>query len=779
MSTADDREWFIENTRADAAALDQFAAVCNISNGYLGLCGRIGERRTGRSPMTIINGVYDEIDQFGTLGPYRPDQRYLDPEQMKHPRKSPAIANLPNPLALRVFLDDEELIFENGTTTNFLQRLDLRRGLYSYEYDFQDAHSRTTRIEMRRFASLGQAHRVHLRYRVTPLNHAARLTIQAGIDAATHSNTTRERQYIVREKGNPVSGQVRLRAATPARKHDVFIAACHRFVDAAPEVAPEILDEEHGIYTCSVFQGAPGRSVTMETVIVVASSEDARHRVTVDLEKECEAAAGRDFEVALNEQTAAWAELWERADVRIEGDAQARLYLRFCVYHLLAAAPRFTDRLSVPVKLLSGEYYQGNTFYDTELYIVPFYAFVAPEYARTCLRYRYHGLVAGRAIARDLGRHGAKFAWQSGPYGEECLGPWYRFVHTNIHIDADVAYSLMLYFSATGDSAFLHEYGLDILVESARFYHSRTSAAHEGGCLSLRDVAGPDEGHCESIDNFYTNYLAQKTLSWAAEQIERLAQTEPEEYQRVAARLRLERDEHEKWKETAVRLRILRDPETELIEQCEDFFRLPFPPVDLLEGRKEWFTTVYPYQALNQPDVLLAFSLFPDDFDEATWRRNYDYYYKLSMNFSSMSFAVNSLTSLRLNQVEEAYSQFMIAAGMDLDESLTGRRDTQQGLHGTAMAGAWQAAIFGFAGVRVVENELRIDPRLPAAWKSISFRLVLRGVRVAIRITRDRVRLVPLDGRSPALSMRVAGRQIAWPDGNEIEVVYVHAPGSR
>ena len=771
MTNANDANWMVVNTRADAAALDQFASVCTISNGYFGINGRLAEQRAGRCPMTIINGVYDEIDQFGTLGPYQPDQRYLDAEQMKYPRKSPAIANLPNPLSIRVFLDEEELTFDSGKPTNFRQSLDLRNGLYSYEYELQDARGRVTRIEMERFAPLKHAHRVYMRYRVTPQNHTARLTVLSGIDGTTVSNTTRERQYEIRRKWSASAGQIRLHAITPARKQDVLLGVTQRLIDAISSTPAEIHEEEQGIYTRYSVKTTSGQSIVIEKSIVLASSEDARHHIAVDFEKECQAASEKGFEAALAEQTAAWAELWKQADVEIEGDDRAQLTLRFCIHHLLAAAPRFSDRLSVPVKLLSGEYYQGNTFYDTELYIIPFYTFAAPEYARTCLNYRYHGLVAGRSIARELGYRGAKFAWQSGPYGEECLGPWYRFVHSNIHIDADVAYSLMLYHAASGDDAFMQECGLELLVEAARFYHSRAALELEGGGQSLADVAGPDEGHCESTNNFYTNYLAKKTLRWAADGVDRLAEHMPEEHRRIMSRLRLEPGEIDNWRETANDLRILQNPETKLYEQCENFFTLPLPPVDLLEGRQEWFTTVYPYQALNQPDVLLAMSLFRDEFNDETWRANYDYYRKLSMNFSSMSFAVNSLTATRMGDLDEGYTQFLIAAGMDMDESLTGRRDTHQGLHGTAMAGAWHAVIFGFAGVCLNDRELSINPRMPREWESMTFDLALRGAKLRIHITREEVQLRISGKMEPAFSVRVADTQVALTEQDEIRVM--------
>jgi len=95
-----------------------------------------------------------------------------------------------------------------------------------------------------------------------------------------------------------------------------------------------------------------------------------------------------------------------------------------------------------------------------------------------------------------------------------------------------------------------------------------------------------------------------------------------------------------------------------------------------------------PYQALNQPDVLMAMALLPDNFDADTLRANWEYYRDKSLNFSSMSFVINALNAVDVGEPAAAYKHFIITTGMDLDEALTGRRDTYAGLHGTAAGGA-------------------------------------------------------------------------------------------
>ncbi len=750
--------WRVVNTSCDPNTLGQWNSVATVSNGYLGLKGHLAEQRDGDCPATLINGVYDELDMFRLLRPSAEERRYLDPRYFDTAGKSPAIANLPNPLAVRTFVGEREISLGRGEVCDFVQTLDLRTGVYRYRLDYRDGAGRTTRIEMERFAALRHAHRVFMRHTLTPLDHEASLCIHTGIDAGVRSNLTGERVLRVTQLWTDPPERCRLSAHLPARAHDVRVGVLNRLTRGGPAAETAGVAEHDAVYTRYRWD-QPRRSqpLVLERYIVLTCSEDLRHGLVADLEAELDAAASQGFDAALQEQQAAWQALWDRCDVQIDGDDPAQLGLRFCLYHLLAAAPRFTDRLSVPVKLLTGEYYQGTTFYDTDLYILPFYTFTQPDLARTCLNYRWHGLRPAREIARNLGCDGAKFAWQAGPQGEECLGRWWRFTHTNIHINADVAHALMLYHRATADEAFMAERGLDLLVETARFYAARAVHDSERGRYDLRDVSGPDEGHCESTNNFYTNALAIRNLRAAAEMLADLAKSNPAAHAAAVRRLAVRADEPEHWRAVAARLTLLFDAESKLYEQCDGFFKLkPLPP-DLLAARREWFVTVAPFQALNQPDVLMALLLLRDDFAADVRRANYDYYYAKSLNFSSMSFAINALAALDAGDVEEAYRQFVITTGMDLDESLTGRRDTHAGLHGTAAGGAWLAAVCGFGGVRLAADGLHIDPALPAPWQALRFRLMLRGVEVQVAVDRQEISLTAAGAPRVELPVTMAG----------------------
>ncbi|HEY3269150.1 MAG TPA: glycosyl hydrolase family 65 protein [Armatimonadota bacterium] len=750
-----DQSFSISRTEATPSALEGAASVFTISNGYLALKGALLEDRRGRRPTTLVAGVFDRADMIRSIPPSAHERRYLDESRFDDAAPMPSVANLPDPLFTLVLLNGEELAFRRGEARDFEQTWDLRRGLYQYKYTFVDGAGRETRVEMARFASMPHPHRAHLRYRITPLNYTANVDVRAGIDGTVRSNLHGDRQFDVEALSASDNGRCHLRARTLARKIEVDIAAHTRFTENGPEWSQAVLEDGRA-YHQSTARLKAGETLEFTRAIVIATSEDARRGAAVDLEAEITAAAADGFDDGTDANAAWWAETWPRVDVQIEGDPRAQAWLRFCIFQLVAAAPRHTDQLSAPCKLLTGEWYQGSVFYDTDLYIVPFYTFTLPRVARACLNYRWRGLAEGREIARRLGLPGAKFAWQSGPDGEEVLGSWFRFVHTNIHINSDVAYALMQYVHATGDQGFLRDKGADILIECARFYSAR-ARRDERGAYHLDDVSGPDEGHCESTDNYYTNFLARKTLLWAVSALEAAPN--------AAARLGVSPDEPAKWRQAADGLAFRYDPDTKVYEQYEGYYGLkPIPP-GFRDEQREWWFTVFPYQAIHQPDVVMAQTLFREETPPDVFAANDAFYRERSMDFSSMSHVIHSIAAKETGNMERAYRQFMITAGEDIDESLTGRGDTADGLHGTATGGAWMAAVLGFGGIHLRGSTLLVNPRLPAHWTSLRFRIQVHGETLAFAVTQDSVTIMLGRGADAEIDAEVCGEPVTLKSG--------------
>ncbi len=401
-----DSSWLVTNTRHDPHALGQHNSVFTISNGYLGLKGNLAEDHSGYQPVTLIHGIYDELDMFGQIRPSDLPRPYLDSARFDTAGRSPAVANLPDPLLVRIFIGDRELSFRTTDVAGFRQVLDLSCGLYGYAYEITDSEGRKTRLEMSRFASLLEPHLVCMRYQVTPLQHDARIRVHTGIRASTASNTTGEHQYEVVRLDATSGARCFAHVRTPARKHDVHLGVANVCVLPGRLRTTEQCVDRDTACTVYEFGGSGSEPITIDRFICLTSSEDQRHGCPGDPATILNEAQARGFDALQAEQQDSWKGVWDRADIEIDGDQRAQQYLRFCLYHLLAAAPRHTDRLSVPVKLLSGEYYQGNTFYDTDVYILPFFSLTMPEVARTCLNWGHSGLGHGREIARGLGSVG-------------------------------------------------------------------------------------------------------------------------------------------------------------------------------------------------------------------------------------------------------------------------------------------------------------------------------------------------------------------------------------
>ena len=154
----------------------------------------------------------------------------------------------------------------------------------------------------------------------------------------------------------------------------------------------------------------------------------------------------------------------------------AQLALRFALYHLNSAANPADERVSIGARALTGDDYHGHVFWDTEIFLLPFYILTWPEAARTLLMYRFHTLDGARAKAAAMGWRGALYAWESADTGaemtpEQVIGPDRRIVDIlcgkqEQHISADVAYAVWQYWQATEDQSFLLDAGAEILIET-------------------------------------------------------------------------------------------------------------------------------------------------------------------------------------------------------------------------------------------------------------------------------------------------------------------------
>ncbi len=445
------------------------------------------------------------------------------------------------------------------------------------------------------------------------------------------------------------------------------------------------------------------------------------------------------FDALLAEHRCVWAQLWEDAEVVIEGDhdevAQDQLAARFAVFHLLAAAAP-DGEAAVGARGLTGPAYEGHVFWDADVFVLPALAAIRPASARAMLEYRIRRLPAARQLAETHGFSGARFPWESAGDGRDVTPTQVRGPRGTMipiatgaheeHIVADVAWAAAQYAAWTGDAAFLAGAGRDLVVETARYWASRirSDAAGRG---HLDQLMGPDEYHQLVDDNAYTNVMARWNLRRGAE---------------VLTRTRGQPEEAETWRALADRLVDGWDPERGLYEQFAGYFDLePLlmnqigpPPlaVDLVLGSDR----VTGSQLIKQADVLMLYHLLPEEVVPGSLAASLAFYEPRTAHGSSLSPAISAALLARAGEPDRALELFRLAARLDLAD-LTGT--SAGGLHLATMGGVWQALAYGFLGLRAQGETLLVDPALPEEWSALELRFRFRGRRVRIRAEHDSV----------------------------------------
>jgi trehalose/maltose hydrolase-like predicted phosphorylase len=439
----------------------------------------------------------------------------------------------------------------------------------------------------------------------------------------------------------------------------------------------------------------------------------------------------------LLEHRSAWARRWRGASVEIEGDQEAELAVRFAIYHLLGSAAPESES-AVGARGLTGVAYRGHVFWDTDVFVLPALAAVFPDAARTMLEYRVARLPAARDEARRQGYEGARFPWESADDGRDVTPS--RFTNTEgeslpvrtgrceEHIVADVAWAARHYASWTGDWEYLlRGPGRQLIDDTARYWASRIRVDSEGRG-HIEDVIGPDEYHEGVDDNAFTNVMARANLRWAIGIDQLQGARDPGEVS--------------KWSDLAARLVDGYDPGTGLYRQFTGYDDLEpmlaedvaSPPIaaDLLLGRR----IVEASQLVKQADVLMLHHMVPEEVAPGSLVPNLDYYLPRTTHGSSLSPAIHASLLARAGRVEDALEWFRLASRLDLDD-LTGT--TAGGIHLATMGGLWQALAFGFMGLDVGRGGIGLDPRLPAAWSSLTMSLTALQSLMTLRANADEV----------------------------------------
>lgn len=718
-------QWKIEDTAFCAKNVEQNGSRYLIGNGYMGYRGTLEE--FGAAELVALN-MAGLFDKNGDLW-----------------RES---VNAPNPFYTLTTVDGVALNPLTAPVAAHRQTLDISVGVHSRETAFSVGGATVT-ITAERFVSMADEHLAVLSYAVTS-DREVTVTIETHVDTDVWSINGDHFAVDRRE----TDGDTRVLYAHTL-ENNIPLQIYEHIVGAGNEntvtLSPERPFRFYKVVGVYWGEGCPG----------------AREAFAV--------AAKQEYKTLRNAHTAVWQEIWAVADVVIEGDDEAQLALRYSIYHLSSIAPQNTAKCGIPARGLSGQVYKGAAFWDTEMFMLPFFSFTNTKLARNLVRYRLETIGGARRKAKEFGYEGAFYAWESQETGDDACTLFNvtdiftgrpmrtHFKDRQIHVSADMVYGLWEYCTVSGDYSILLDGGLDMIYECLLFFYSYASYKPLRGRYELHQVVGPDEYHERVDNNAFTSRMVAYTAGAFSAALAWVEKNAPEAYRAFC-----ESHDIALLTDFAEKLYVPQPNENGVIEQFDGYFGLEdvslatlrsriIEPNEYLGGGNGLATTT---RILKQADVVMMLNVFRSQYSTAVKRANWEYYEPYTEHGSSLSACAYAIVAAEIGMPDWAYKYFMKTATVDLTGNSKQYLGTLYigGTHPAANGGSWNTAVFGFGGVSYAGDTLDISPRLPAHWSSLSFKLLWRGVRLTVTATQKGV-TVKAAGDASGIRVTVYGKE--------------------
>jgi alpha,alpha-trehalose phosphorylase len=728
--------WRLHETALNLEVLAQTESLFALSNGHIGVRGNLDEGEPHGLPGSYLNGFYE----------VRP---LLEAEsQYGAPESSQTVINVTNGKIIRLLVDDEPFDVRYGQLRSHDRVLDFRAGTLTRTAEWCSPARRTIRVTSVRLVSFTHRAIMAIIYDVEPLDGPADIVIQSELVAneQLRSLTGDPRAAatiespLVSEEHQVHDGEAMLIHKTRGSGLRMAAAMDH-IISGTPglHISSESVPDSARVVATDVLE--PGQRLRLIKFVSYGWSHDRslpamRDQVAAALV----AARATGWDTLLAEQRSYLDKFWQNADVELDGAPELQQGLRFSLFHIISSSARSEGR-AIPAKGLTGTGYDGHSFWDTELYILPVLTYTSPSVAADALRWRGSILDTAKARARDLDLAGAAFPWRT-IHGEECSGYWPAGTAA-FHINADIAFSVLHYVKATGDDAFGHDTGIDILVETARLWRSLGHFDLDGN-FRIDGVTGPDEYSAITDNNVYTNLMAQRNLRGAASACQR--------YPDRSNELAVTADEIASWRNAADHVVIPYDEKLGVHQQSEGYTHHELWNFETTKETQYPLMLHFPYfelyrkQVVKQPDLILAMQVCHDSFTPEQRARNFEYYERITVRDSSLSSCTEAVAAADAGHLRLAFDYAAEAALLDLEDF---EHNTRDGLHLASLAGAWIAFVFGLGGMRDSGDILEFAPRLPDGLTRLKFSILHRGQRLSVEVTTGTAKYALSQGEGP------------------------------
>ncbi|PKM58609.1 MAG: family 65 glycosyl hydrolase [Firmicutes bacterium HGW-Firmicutes-3] len=759
--------WIVAEDDFDPAFLGKSEVTAAQGNGYMGMRSTTEETYVGEVRNTFIAGTFNKFEE----------------------NEVTELPNCADLIQMDIELNGYKLDLTKGKIEGYTKALNLRTGELTREVTWHLPTGERFFLMFRRFISLNDKNLMAQSVEIKPLDATATAKIASGINGQVTNSGV---QHFLEGDKRLYDGRVlqMVQTTTQSKIHLVLSTVHNFYMDELHFDASALIRMERRKIMLDFNVEIPkDKTLRIEKISNIYCSRELENE-GVDLEvlkkrssKHIKSVSEKGYEKLYQESAVSWDEkIWQKYDIIIDcPQGFDQLALRFAIYHLTIMTPAHDKRMSIGAKGLTGEGYKGHTFWDTEIFILPFFIYTDPQIARSLLEYRYLSLPGAHKKAKENGFKGAMFPWESAWLEDGEVTPewgaadivtgmptkiWSGFIEQ--HITSDVSYAVWHYYQMTNDEDYMEKYGYELFMDTALFWSSRLEWSEEEKVYYINDVVGPDEYKEHVNNNAFVNYMAHWTLKNAMVYYELIKIKKPEVFNRLNNKLEL----NQAYKQWVVQIDkiYLPCPDSNLIVPQDDTY-LTKESIDLSKYKNQEqvgsifkdynLERVNELQVSKQADVLLLLYLLEDLFDDHVKKANWAYYEPRTLHDSSLSLATHCIFASKLNEIEWAYELFLKTAQIDLGPD---KMSSNHGIHAASLGGLWQCVVNGFGGIRVADGILKIEPNLPRSWKKISFPMYFKGDRLLITIDRISVRVDKLTQMNRSIDIKIYHETISLVD---------------
>jgi maltose phosphorylase len=727
--------WSIIEEGFDAERVKSSESLFSIGNGAMGQRANFEEKYTGET----FQGSY-------IAGIYYPDKTKVGWWKNGYPKYFAKVLNAPNWIGIDIEINGEQFDLNSCTEVkNFRRELNMKHGVYTRSFEATLQNGTQIAVDVHRFLSLDLDEVGVINYEITPLNKDAKIIYKPYIDAGvTNEDANWEEKFWEPLDVNHNNNEAFVTART-FKTH--FIATTfmqnsillnEKNLNLTPSNVDSNKEKVQFTYEVAVSKGEKSSIQKLAGYTVSLNHENTQ----AGAENAIKAALAKGYNQLLQDQISAWAKIWEMSDITIDGDVKAQQGIRFNIFQLNQTYLGKDSRLNIGPKGFTGEKYGGSTYWDTEAYCIPFYmATKDQQVARNLLTYRYNQLDKAIENAKDnLGfTNGAALYPMVTMNGEECHNEW-EITHEEIHRNGAIAFAIFNYYRYTGDYSYIPEKGLEVLIGIARFWHQRASFSTNKNQYMILGVTGPNEYENNVNNNFYTNYIAKWCINYTHEQIQKVALEYPQDHKRIIEKVKLSDAELQEWLKVSSNMYFPFSEEHDVYLQQDGFLDKELVQVKDLDKsqrpiNQKWsWDRVLRSPYIKQADTLQGFYFFEDHFTKEQLEKHFNFYEPFTVHESSLSPCVHSIQAAKLDKMDMAYTFYLRTSRLDLDDY---NKEVEEGCHITSMAGTWMSIVEGFGGMRVKNDTLHFEPKIPKEWKGYSFKINFRNQILKVSVNQN------------------------------------------